>query len=68
MRGVSKFTPKAIWKSITIDDFAVEPKLEEKQMVVRYVNHKGEARCHGGADLKASQSYPRQFPSWNSKG
>ncbi len=47
----------------SLDMFAVEPQLEQREMVVRYINGKGEARCHGGSDLKSSQSYPRQFLS-----
>ena len=49
----------------SLDMFAVEPQLEQREMVVRYINGKGEARCHGGSDLKSSQSYPRQFLSWS---
>lgn len=48
----------------SIDEHTVPEKLEDKQMVVRYTNGKGEARCHGGSDLKGSQAYPRQFLSF----
>lgn len=45
----------------SIDDFSVPEKLEERQMVVKYQNARGENRCHGGKDLKQSQEYPRQL-------
>lgn len=38
-----------------------EPVLQQRQMVVKYTNARGEARVHGGADLKSSQSYPAGF-------
>lgn len=44
-----------------LDNFQVEEHLEDKQMVVRYKNAKGETRCHGGKDLKRSQAYPKQW-------
>lgn len=31
------------------------------EMVVRYIDSKGVARCKGGRDLKTSQHYPRRF-------
>ena len=44
----------------SIDDFAEEERLEDREMVVRYRNRKGELRCHGGRHLKSSQAYPKQ--------
>ena len=44
----------------SIDDFAEEERLEDREMVVRYRNAKGELRCHGGRHLKSSQAYPKQ--------
>ena len=44
----------------SLDRFQTEEQLEEREMVVRYRNAKGELRCHGGKDLKGSQSYPKQ--------
>ena len=43
-----------------MDDFAQEERLEDREMVVRYRNRKGELRCHGGRHLKKSQAYPKQ--------
>ena len=40
-------------------NYTVEPQLEDREMVVRYTNGKGEKRIHGGKDLKGSQAYPR---------
>lgn len=37
------------------------PKHEQKQMVEHYLDKSGKARVKGGADLKASQAYPRQW-------
>ena len=51
----------------SIDDFQVPERLEERQMVVRYRNKKGEDRCHGGHDLKGSQAYPPAFLDRNLK-
>ena len=42
-------------------DHEEEPNLERRQMVVHYVNSRGEKRVHGGTDLKSSQSYPPGF-------
>ena len=39
-------------------DHTVPEKLQDKQMVVRYVNKAGKSRIHGGAHLKGSQAYP----------
>ncbi|CAK8988087.1 Uncharacterized protein SCF082_LOCUS1242 [Durusdinium trenchii] len=45
-----------------IQDYEVEPEYDDsRQMVVKYVNQKGESRIHGGAHLKSSQAYPKQF-------
>ncbi len=41
-------------------DHKVPPKLEEREMVVRYVDSNGKARVKGGRSLKASQHYPKQ--------
>lgn len=43
-----------------IREFTVPPRLQKKEMVVRYFNKKGERRWHGGRDLKGSQSYPKE--------
>lgn len=48
-------------------NYRVEPKLEQREMAVRYVNAKGESRVHGGKDLKASQNYPAGFPGLSIK-
>lgn len=47
-----------------IDDLLlhqVPHRPEEKQMVIRYLNHAGEKRVQGGRDLKSSQHYPSGF-------
>lgn len=45
-----------------ITEYEIEPDYSDnKEMVVRYTNAKGEARVHGGTDLKGSQSYPKKF-------
>lgn len=38
------------------------PKLQNKDMVRKYLNRKGERRFTGGSDLKSSQAYPGPFP------
>lgn len=39
-------------------EWQVTPQLQQREMVVRYQNQKGESRFHGGSQLKQSQSYP----------
>ena len=41
-----------------IDDWVVPERLRQTNMVVRYTAGDGRKRFHGGAQLKASQSYP----------
>lgn len=48
-------------------NYTVTPKLEQREMAVKYTNAKGETRVHGGKDLKASQHYPAGSPDLNNK-
>ena len=41
---------------------ALEPA-KKSEMVVHYQDGSGKKRIKGGADLKASQAYPREFIS-----
>lgn len=45
-----------------LDDFTVEPCLEDREMVRHYTDHAGVKRIQGGRDLKCSQRYPDGFP------
>ena len=44
-----------------ISEFETEPEYDGREIVVRYMNAKGESRIHGGSALKGSQSYPKKF-------
>ncbi|CAK9078191.1 unnamed protein product [Durusdinium trenchii] len=40
---------------------ATGPTDQQPQMTIRYIDGSGKNRCKGGADLKASQHYPKGF-------
>ncbi|CAK8991732.1 unnamed protein product [Durusdinium trenchii] len=44
-----------------LPNYQVRRRLVKKQMVKRYMDGKGKPRVCGGADLKRSQAYPKQF-------
>ena len=44
----------------SLDDYATEPQLEERQMVRHYYDGAGRPRVQGGKDLRGSQSYPKK--------
>lgn len=46
----------------SLDDFTVEPCLEDREMVRRYTDHAGVKQIQGGRDFKCSQRYPDGFP------
>lgn len=48
-----------------IMDFTVPERLKDRQMVVKYYSKSGQARFHGGSQLKSSQSYPAGFMATN---
>lgn len=55
------------WKSLgepEIDhlrEHAIEKKLQQREMVIKYYNAAGQLRFKGGSQLKQSQSYPKQY-------
>ena len=44
-----------------LPNYKMPRQLQERDMVRRYTNGKGEARICGGKDLKGSQAYPKGF-------
>lgn len=65
--GGSSKKPTYLYSSHScIDDLLDERRppsgrSDAPEMVVRYIDSKGVARCKGGRDLKCSQHYPRRF-------
>ena len=50
-----------VWGHAEIDyiaEHAVQPKLQQREMVRHYYNREGVKRFTGGKHLKSSQSYP----------